>query len=281
MIIPGCSFQYSFDCNHIVYITANAMADLIFADLSVKSQKKLFKKTLLTRFNDFPTYETNFYRYLSHDGCKLRHHILEPQTLEKFCPLDNDRLQESEISDQSLGLFALLPLEILVAIFVDDVDLGTLTKVRSVSQGMRRMVSKLPQYNTIATYAPASLRASLALETAQWTSCRVLYETLCSPTCSCGAFGAFLYLPTYQRVCYHCFTTNMMFLPLTPSLARAKFAVTSRNLANVPTVRSLHGNYRLSKSFGNWDRKRVRLIDFCAVGQVALTVHGTPENIYV
>ena len=174
----------------------------------------------------------------------------------------------------------MLPLELLTAILVEELDLATLTHLRSISRGMRDLVSSLPQYNAIVTHASASLRASLSLKITSWTSCRVLYETLCSPNCSCGTFGAYLYLPTYQRVCYHCFTTSIVYAPLTPSLARARFALTSRNLANVPTIRSLPGNYRLSTGFGNWDRKRIRLMDMWAVGEVALTVHGSPEAVY-
>jgi hypothetical protein len=247
----------------------------------VSTQNHFVKDTLITKFGSSQTFQTNFYRYLSNDGCFGRHNVLEPQTLEKFCPLDNYcHEEEAFVPTQSMGHFASLPLELLVTIFVDELDLATLTAMRAVSRGLRAMISSLPQYSMIAMHAPASLRASLSVGTAASTSCRVLYETLCSPHCICGAFGAFLYLPTYQRVCYHCFTTSMLYLPLTPGLARAKFALTSRNLANVPTFRSVPGNYRLAGGFGNWDRKRIRLMDMGAVLGVALTVHGTPEKVY-
>lgn len=255
------------------------MADGIEERTRSPATRQMLKNTLTAKFTLTPNYKTNFYRYLSHDGCNGRHNILEPQTLEKFCPLDNHH-EEANVPIQSMGPFSLLPLELLVTIFVDELDLASLTTMRRVSWGARAMVSSLPQYNTIVMHASASLRASLSLNTAPLTSCRVLYETLCSPNCSCGAFGAFLYLPTYQRVCYHCFTTSMLYLPLTPGLARAKFALTSRNLANTPSIRSVPGNFRLSSGFGNWDRKRIRLMDMGAVLEVALTVHGTPENVY-
>lgn len=146
-------------------------------------------------------FRTNVYRQLSRDACAVRHAIIEPQTLQMYCPLVNGRLskQKPEAAG-SRGLFSRLPLGLIEIIFVDMMDLATLTKARcilicasifpcprllgtltAVSRGIRLIISSLPYYNTVLAQAPASLRAVISLGAAEWTSCRDLHDQLCKP----------------------------------------------------------------------------------------------------
>jgi hypothetical protein len=122
--------------------------------------------------------------------------------------LENGRHDDPEITSRTavspIGLLNFLPLEILHGILLDELDLAALTTLRLVSRGLRLVADSLPQYHSIVTHAPNSLRAAISLEMESSVSCRKLYTELCSNFCkSCGKFGAHLYLLTCSRVCYY------------------------------------------------------------------------------
>jgi hypothetical protein len=133
--------------------------------------------------------------------------MLDPEMLEDTCPLDNGRHGEGGVllAALSIGTLNILPLEILQNILVDELDLASLTNLRSVSRGFRSTLDSLPQYNAIISHAPSSIRALLSLEIASFFPCKALYRVLCEEKCAfCGDFGANLYLLTCNRVCYQC-----------------------------------------------------------------------------
>jgi hypothetical protein len=137
--------------------------------------------------------ESSFYRYLTHDDCLSRHNIIEPEMLEKSCPLDNGRHDDLRPSPGSMGLLRLLPRELLEDILLDKLSLYELTKLRSVSRGLRSTIDSSSQYGALIQHAPTAIRAALSLEVAASITCHGLYQRLCSPSClSCGNFGAFL-----------------------------------------------------------------------------------------
>lgn len=108
------------------------------------------------------------------------------------------------------------------------------------------MISALPAYHAIIKYAPASLRACLSLQSAPWTTCFDLFRALCSSECAggCGAFGAFLYVPRCERVCYYCFTMNTKWQLMPVPFVKAHFGVKSEQIQNLPIFRTVPGFYR-------------------------------------
>jgi hypothetical protein len=229
----------------------------------------------------------NFYRLLTNDGCTHRHGILEPELLEDGCPLDNGRHDDPEVTSRtavsSIGLLNLLPLELLHGILLDELDLAALTTLRSVSRGLRLVVDSLPQYHSIVTHAPNSLRAAISLEIASSVSCRKLYTELCSDVCrGCGKFGAYLYLLTCSRVCYICFTEDTKFMPMTKQHSKIFWGVTSRDLASggITVARSLPGRYQPYSMVSQGSR--VQLVDLFTAGDIAFDLYdGSPEDMFL
>lgn len=83
--------------------------------------------------------------------------MLEPESFERGCPLDNGRQDGREISS-SRGRLEILPVELLHTILLD-IDLESLTALRSVNRCIRLTIDTLWKYNEIITHAPNSLRA--------------------------------------------------------------------------------------------------------------------------
>ncbi|KAE9370908.1 hypothetical protein N431DRAFT_468919 [Stipitochalara longipes BDJ] len=209
-----------------------------------------------------PEKKGNFYRLLTNDCCKTRHGMLDPDMLEYCCPLDNAQ-NDSPSNSSSLGVFDILPLEILQSILIEELDLGTLILLQSTSTSFRRAIDELPQYRVIDSHAPSSIRAALSLEVASAYSCKKLYDTLCTEECSfCGNFSAFLYVLSCQRTCYQCFTTKYRFLPMRRERSKFFWSITSKDLetGQIPVARSLPGRYQnLAPTL---QRSRLPLVDF-------------------
>ncbi|RDH33410.1 hypothetical protein BDQ94DRAFT_178881 [Aspergillus welwitschiae] len=174
-----------------------------------------------------------------------------------------------------LGTLETLPLEV-VHLTLIQLDMQSLIDFRRVNRRARQVADSVPQFRHILAQVPASIRASLGLETARYFSCQELYQTLCTAECeSCGDFGGYLYLLTCRRVCFLCFTEKPDYLPLSRKVIIRKFGLGSAHIALLPRMRSLPGCYspRELKC-----RRRETLFDHFAARQAGITLHGSPDE---
>ncbi|PYH52113.1 F-box protein, partial [Aspergillus niger CBS 101883] len=138
-----------------------------------------------------------------------------------------------------LGTLETLPLEV-VHLTLIQLDMQSLIDFRRVNRRARQVADSVPQFRHILAQVPASIRASLGLETARYFSCQELYQTLGTAECeSCGDFGGYLYLLTCRRVCFLCFTEKPDYLPLSRKDVIRKFGLGSAHIALLPRMRSL------------------------------------------
>jgi len=143
-----------------------------------------------------------------------------------------------------------------------------LTKIRSVSRGFRSAVDCLPQYKSIRTHAPNSIRAALTLRVPPFFSCRDLYIELTLDCCSsCNMFGRFLYLPTCSRVCYECFTNKKEYLVLRQDHCQLLYDISANDLNDPQVVKALSppGRFGPGDSTGPAFRNRVSIIHMLQV----------------
>ena len=206
--------------------------------------------------------------------------MLEPMDLQRRCPLDNGLHDDLQVTPQkssfSLGSLDTLPIELLCAILLD-LDLQSLTRLRSVNCRARFTVDTLPQYNNIITHAPSSIRAALSINMSPWISCRQLHKELCSQECAgCGSFGAFLYLLSCQRICYICLLEETRFLPLTPANARIEFGLNHHELSKLPIALSLPGRY---SEWTKIRRARIALVDRESARQAGIAIHHSSAQM--
>lgn len=143
------------------------------------------------------------------DNTHLASHAIDPQLLERCCPLDNGRLQRdlhhtSAPSNASLSLLGILPNEVFCLIF-EKLDVPSLTNSRAVSSAIRAQIDRLPLYSAVHREAPVLLRSALATGIASWSTIHPLYDVLRSSACTlCGDFRFFVNVIAWRRICPQC-----------------------------------------------------------------------------
>lgn len=157
------------------------------------------------------------------------------------CPLDNGK--HFGLVSHGLGDLDKLPVELQSIILVQS-DLQTLTDFRRVNRRAMEVVDALPEYRSIVQHSPASLRAILSVELGKFITCQKLYDTLCAANREgCRQPADFIYLLKCCRVCLRCLCWRIKYCPITTHDAVRLYAVPSRLLAELPTMRSIPGQF--------------------------------------
>lgn len=200
-------------------------------------------------------------------------YTLDENGLAACCPLDNGHFPKT--AQYNLGMLDTLPLELL-QFTLAHVDLATLTGFRRVNQRARDVVDSIHEYGIIIIHAPNVLRALIATETASYTTCKKLYDKLCSPQCdNCSEFGAHLYVLTCKRLCFECRGIAHHYNPAWESSAQAlydKFRLTQEDVAGIPRMRTVPGFYSVPSLT---EFSRSRLLDFTSIRDAVIRRHGT------
>ncbi|KAI1435934.1 hypothetical protein GGR50DRAFT_653918 [Xylaria sp. CBS 124048] len=168
-----------------------------------------------------------------------------------------------EPATECLGSLDILPLEVLNYVILG-LDIASLSTMQCVNRRAKLIVDSVPQLRTLASLP--SCRAvvrGIILIGATHVDLGTLYATLCDRYCVvCGKFGGYIYLITCRRVCYHCFTSNDLFLPMLGKQACTMTGRARKNLKDLPHIRSLTGQYSRSgkicpTELTLWDRAAV------------------------
>ncbi|KAL8282572.1 hypothetical protein RB597_010007 [Gaeumannomyces tritici] len=173
-----------------------------------------------------------------------------------------------------VGALEVLPIEILHEV-LHQLDLRSLTYLRLVNRRTMGLVDALPQYSDIIRHASNALRGILAIGAGSWISCKALHTSLCTARCEqCGDFGGFLYLFTCKRVCFLCFSSDDVLLPLPPSHACRKFGLKRHHLADLQQMKAVPGTYspnrkKISESVTLVDHEHARLAGINLHGSLA------------
>ncbi|KAK3689394.1 hypothetical protein B0T22DRAFT_171506 [Podospora appendiculata] len=201
-------------------------------------------------------------------------HLNEPnartvgsQNLAQHCPLilpiaDSESGLKIHQPTQLLGQLDRLPNELIAPILVQ-LDIPTLCALRCVNKRANQLVSFIPQFRILHVNHPEILRAIVGCRATHF-DLLTLYRTLRTTRCiSCSAPGAFLHLISCSRVCYQCFTTNILFLPVFTTASLGATRLPQKQLGHkVPHIRSIRGTYayRWQKHHAMkilWDRATV------------------------
>ena len=191
------------------------------------------------------------------------------------CPLDNGK--HLGRARHGLGVLDRLPVELQSVILIQS-DLRTLTDFRRVNRRAMEVVDSLPEYQSILQHSPASLRAVLSTELGTFITCQKLYNTLCAARCECCSQSAdFIYLLTCCRVCLKCLCWCTKYCPITTDDAVRLYALPSRLLAELSTIRSAPGHYGTDK-VAYVDRRL--LVDTWSAYTVAIAHWGESRVLY-
>lgn len=201
-----------------------------------------------------PSLTEDEFHFLTWTRPSLSRITIEPEELERHCPLDNARLERRGTHQPNTHVRLLniwnmraLPLEI-THLILSLLDLKSLTDFRAVSWDSRALVDGLPEYGTIIQHAPNALRALLSTNMALYFTTTNLFRALSKQDCFiCGEFGPFLDLFTCQRCCLNCVINSKALLSIPIYVAKQVFGLNSEMLSTLPTFLSLPGQYTESK----------------------------------
>lgn len=151
-------------------------------------------------------------------------------------------------STSSLGRLDDLPLELLHSTFAL-LDFKSLSHVsRACIRGIE-VVNSLPEYRDLMLYVPDALAALGKTRLIRHHPAANIRLALLSADCKlCSRYGAFLYLPTCERCCYHCLWKNQSLWLMTIATAKKCFVLSAAGVKTLPVLRSMPGGeYKVGK----------------------------------
>lgn len=171
-----------------------------------------------------------------------------------------------------------LPLELLHEIF-PSLDFGTLRDLRAANFRTRDLVDSFPAWRCMTQHASSTLRALADTQLIMHFSSGQLYATLRSDRCEfCNKYGAFLFLPTAQRICFNCHLDNPDLRVLTVSAAATCFGLGKDQIKLLPTMLSLPARYGLEK-VRMLQSKRPWLVSIARAREIGIKLHGSREKM--
>lgn len=148
-----------------------------------------------------------------------------------------------------LGKLEILPLETIHQICLL-LDIWSLFRFRQVNRRARQVVSAIRSYKVIVNHALEALCITLRTNIATWFRLSDLFDVLCTIKCHfCGAFGGFVFLPSFRRCCFSCIQADG--LPCVLVLSDVKHRIKQRLgrvCSPMPTVRTLPGTYSMDET---------------------------------
>ncbi|KAH6956294.1 hypothetical protein DER45DRAFT_566473 [Fusarium avenaceum] len=178
----------------------------------------------------------------------------------------------------SLGLLDTVPAELLLLI-LNLLDFQSLSRVSRVCFRGKIIVESLSSYRQVMRHAPKVLTALTKTNLISRYPASFILHTLQTCHCvSCLDFGAFLYLPSCERVCLECLYQNRGLWMMTTATARKCFGLTQRQLQNIPIMRSIPGTYSV-RSLEKTYRRVYHLVSVRHAKQLGLDVHGSLEKL--
>ncbi|KAF7560268.1 hypothetical protein G7046_g3879 [Stylonectria norvegica] len=178
----------------------------------------------------------------------------------------------------SLGLLDTMSAELILLVF-DLLDFQSLSRVSRTCLRGKIIVESLSPYRQVMQHAPKVLTALAKTNLIiHYRASLVLHALRTSRCMSCWDFGAFLYLPTCERVCLECLYQNRGLWMMTTATAKKCFGLTQRQLRTIPIMRSIPGTYSV-RGPEKTHRKRYQLVSVRHAKQLGLLVHGSSEKL--
>lgn len=176
----------------------------------------------------------------------------------------------------SLGMLDRLPPEI-VSILLSMLDPRSIANIASVSFRGDSFVQSHRPYRELVSYAPDVLVALAESRLIGLHSVAELNSVLHTEQCAtCVGYGAFLFLPTCKRCCWECLRYHPSLRMLLPREARKYFALSERQMQQLPIHHVIVGNYNIGRDPAP---DNCKLVSARAAKDLGLKVHGSPEKL--
>ena len=226
-------------------------------------------------------------RYSSYSRGDISDRTIDTDELQRYCPMDQASSKTPSASHMrnataSLGRFDKLPVETAQNI-LSNLDLGTLTSLRSTSKRLNLLVDSLFPYKEVFTHAPDALRALLSTGATRYFTAVDLQNALRSQECfQCSRFGPFLYLLECRRCCWQCLISSQSLMPISKDAARLLYHLDPQTMLDLPTVLTIPGAYGPKRArrpeFRTKGGIRVDLVAYGAARKAAAKVQALSED---
>ena len=226
-------------------------------------------------------------RYLTYSRGDICDRTIDTDYLEHDCPLDQTSLKTPSASQMrdsiaSLGRFDKLPVETTQNI-LSNLDLSTLTSLRSINRRMNLLVDSLFPYKEVFTHAPNALRALLSTGAARYFTAIDLQNALRDQKCFlCSRFGALLYLLECRRCCWQCLIGSQDLMPVSKRAAKQLYHLDEQTMVNLPTLLTIPGSYgpkqRRRPNMRTKGGNRVTLVAYGAAQKAGAELQALIEN---
>ncbi|EWY85600.1 hypothetical protein FOYG_12741 [Fusarium oxysporum NRRL 32931] len=183
-----------------------------------------------------------------------------------------------ERSISSLGQLDTLPAELL-HITLNLLDFQSLSRVSRVSLRGKRVVENFLPYQQVIQHAPKVPTALIKTNLVGYYPASEVYRILKSYRCvSCSDFGAFLYLPTCERVCFECLFQNRGLWMMTLPMAKKYFVLTQRQVQALHIMRIIPGTYCV-RGPEKAHHKPCQLVSVKSAKRLAIKLHGSVQHL--
>lgn len=206
-----------------------------------------------------------------------------PEIISGLSPAKYSSLSRVSPSS-SLGRLDALPPE-LVPQIPHPLDFTPLSLLSRVCLRVKAILEELPAYKDMMEHAPEVLTALGETRIIHRHPAGLLRQALRSSRClSCGAFGAFLFLPTCERACLACLEWNCALRVTMRHVAKECFALTPAQAKQIPTMRSIPGRYGPVGPARREDVKKeyradYRLVSVKDAKRFAIRTHGSADVV--
>lgn len=217
---------------------------------------------------DIPMVE-DLYRYLG---------SLKKRGLARLVSVDHSNDVSPNVFRRSkilvdIGDLNKLPFELTLNV-LSHLDMHSMTVVRLINRSCKGIVDAyFPDYKDLLVHASANiLRVIQAVNLSPLPSINQVYAILCTDRCViCNGFGTYFFLLTGSRCCFPCLENSPQFRAITRKQARYLFGLRNKEMAGLPTMTSLPGEYTFEYRY----RDAESLVGFEAALDLGMQLNGT------
>lgn len=184
----------------------------------------------------------------------------------------------SQNRPSSVGVLDMLPTEILQEL-LNHLDIRSLLRFSRTCYRANNLVGSLSSYRNLLNYAPDALAALSKTKILQLHSISQLYAVLRSPRCeTCRGYGAFLFLPTCDRVCWQCLQFRKERLAVAPGIARKALGLTEEDQERFPLMCTIPGRYGIRQLEYGYGLPQ-NIVAVAHAMELAISKYGSAERL--
>lgn len=185
---------------------------------------------------------------------------------------------QSQNRPSSVGVLDMLPTELLQEL-LNHLDVRSLLRFSQTCYRANGLVGSLSSYRNLLKHAPDAIAALSRTKIIHLHSISQLHTVLRSPRCeTCPGYGAFLFLPTCDRVCWQCLQFRKERLVVLRAIAGKALGLTEEDQKRLPSMCTIPGRYGIRQlEYGQ--AMSPNLVAVAHAMELAISKYGSWERV--